>query len=81
MRLEPLVPRHAEDLFAAGSDEAIWTYMPRPVLKRVEDTLGWIEEARSAAATGTQIPFAIILRARGQAIGSTRYLDIRRETP
>ncbi|MBI4841836.1 MAG: GNAT family N-acetyltransferase, partial [candidate division NC10 bacterium] len=27
---------------------------------------------------GTQIPFAIVERASGKAIGSTRYLDIRR---
>jgi RimJ/RimL family protein N-acetyltransferase len=73
------VPRHAEDLFAAGSDEAIWTYMPRPVLKSVEDTQAWIQEALAVAASGTQIPFAIILRAGGKGIGSTRYLDIRRE--
>jgi len=79
VRLEPLTPRHAEDLFVAGRDEAIWTYMPRPVLQSVEDTRGWIEEALSAAATGTQIPFAIMLRVGGQAIGSTRYLEIRRE--
>ena len=79
MRLEPLAPRHAEDLFAAGNDEAIWTYMPRPVLKSVEDTLGWIKESQAVAASGTQIPFAIIYRASGKAIGSTRYLDIRRE--
>ncbi|HSD51226.1 MAG TPA: GNAT family protein [Candidatus Methylomirabilis sp.] len=79
VRLEPLVPRHAEDLFAAGSDEAIWTYMPRPVLQSVEDTQAWIQEALAAAAGGTQIPFAIIHRAGGKGIGSTRYLDIRRE--
>ncbi len=79
VRLEPLVARHAEDLFAAGSDEAIWTYMPRPVLQSVEDTLGWIKEAQGVAANGTQIPFAIIHRAGGKGIGSTRYLDIRRE--
>ena len=79
MRLEPVVPRHAEDLFAAGSDGAIWTYMPRPVLKSVGDTLGWIQEALAVAAEGSQLPFAIIHRRSGKAIGSTRYLDIRRE--
>ena len=79
MRLEPVAPRHAEELFAAGSAEAIWTYMPRPVLKSVEDTLGWIQEALAAAAEGSQLPFAIVHRASGKAIGSTRYLDILRE--
>ena len=79
MRLEPLAPQHARDLFAVGSDEAIWTYMPRPVLQSVEDTQAWVQEALAVAASGTQIPFAIIHRAGGKAIGSTRYLDIRRE--
>ncbi len=79
MRLEPVAPRHAEDLFAAGSDVAIWTYMPRPVLKSVEDTLGWIQEALAVAAEGSQLPFAIIHRVSGKAIGSTRVLDIQRE--
>ncbi len=79
MRVEPLAPRHAEDLFVAGSEEAIWTYMPRPALKSVEDALGWIQEASTAAAGGTQILFAIIHQASGKAIGSTRYLDIRQE--
>jgi len=79
VRLAPLAPRHAEDLFVLGRDEVIWIYMPRPVLKSVEDTLGWIQEALAVAAEGSQIPFAIIHRASGKAIGSTRYLDIRRE--
>jgi RimJ/RimL family protein N-acetyltransferase len=49
------------------------------VLQGVEDTQAWIQEAMAIAASGTQIPFAIIHRAGGRAIGSTRYLDIRRE--
>jgi RimJ/RimL family protein N-acetyltransferase len=74
-----LAPRHAEELFAAGSDEAIWTYMPRPVLTSVGDALDWIQEALAATAEGSQLAFAIIHRVSGKAIGSTRYLDIRRE--
>jgi RimJ/RimL family protein N-acetyltransferase len=79
VRLEPLAQQHARDLFAAGSDEAIWTYMPRPVPRSLEDTSGWIQEALAAAAEGSQLPFAIIHRASGKAVGSTRYLDIRKE--
>jgi N-acetyltransferase len=78
VRLEPLLRRHAEDLFEIGKDETIWPYMSRPPLKSVPDTQGWIDQALGEAATGTQIPFAIIERASGKAIGSTRYLDIRR---
>jgi RimJ/RimL family protein N-acetyltransferase len=78
VRLEPLLRRHAEDLFEVGQDETIWPYMSRPPLKSVEDTRAWIDQALEVTATDTQIPFAIIERASGKAIGSTRYMDIRR---
>lgn len=78
VRLEPLARRHAADLYEVGRDETIWRYMPRPPLKSLEDTQGWIDEALAVSAGGTQIPFAIIERASNRAVGSTRYLDIRR---
>jgi RimJ/RimL family protein N-acetyltransferase len=78
VRLEPLARRHAEDLFEVGKEETIWPYMSRPPLKSVEDARGWIDQALEVTATDTQIPFAIIERASGKAIGSTRYMDIRR---
>ena len=78
VRLEPLARRHAVDLYEVGRDETIWRYMPRPPLKSLEDTQGWIDEALAVSAGGTQIPFAIIERASNRAVGSTRYLDIRR---
>ncbi len=76
-RLEPLEQRHAPDLFAVGQDEAIWRYMPRPAFRTLEDAREMIAAAQEQAATGTQLPFAIIARTTGQAVGSTRYLDIR----
>ncbi|MBI2162613.1 MAG: GNAT family N-acetyltransferase [candidate division NC10 bacterium] len=78
VRLEPLARRHAADLYEVGRDETIWRYMPRPPLKSLEDTQGWIDEVLAVSAGGTQIPFAIIERASNRAVGSTRYLDIRR---
>ena len=78
-RLEPLDTRHAEDLFAVGQDEAIWRYLPRPRLTSAADARQMIEAAQALAATGTQLPFAIIGKAAGRAVGSTRFLDIRRQ--
>ncbi len=78
VRLEPLAGHHAEDLFEVGKDETIWPYMPCPPLESVQDGRVLIDQALDVAAEGTQIPFAIIERASGKAIGSTRYLDIRR---
>ena len=52
--------------------------MPRPKLGSVSDARQMIEAAKVAAADGSQLPFAVVERATGRAIGSTRYLDIRR---
>ena len=79
VRLEPLEPHHAADLFDAGKDEAIWRYMPRAAPRNVGDVRAWIGEATDRARDGSQLPFAIVDRAAGRAIGSTRYLEIRRE--
>lgn len=76
-RLEPLEARHAEGLFAIGQDEKIWRYLLRPKLASVGDAQFFVEEARKVAATGTQIPFAIIDQRSNRVAGSTRYLDIR----
>lgn len=87
MRLEPLAERHAEDLAKAGSDAEIWRYMPRAPMAGVADAREYVETALEAARDGSQVPFAIVKIAgerapesgTGRAIGSTRYLDIRRE--
>ena len=76
-RLEPLAPRHAADLLAAGSDPSIWTYLSRPAFRDLADTEGWIAEVLAEVAAGRQIAFATVDVEAGRAVGSTRYLDIR----
>ena len=50
------------------------------VLVRTPDDLhGWIVAALRGAADGSHVPFAIVEQATGQAIGSTRYFDIKPE--
>ncbi len=78
VRLEPLAPRHAEDLYAAGREPRVWPYMARGEFTSLQDVREWIGQALALQETGTQIPFAIVLRKSGTAVGSTRYLDIRR---
>lgn len=77
VRLELLDPRHAGDLFEAGRDASLWSYMPRGPFVSAADTRVWIDEALAAARGGSQSPFAIVDRSSSRAIGSTRYLDIR----
>ncbi len=75
VRLEPLAPEHASDLYEAGRDESIWTYLPGPAFKSLGDTERWIAETLQESLTGRQIAFAIV--ANDKAMGSTRYLDIQ----
>lgn len=78
-RLEPLAAAHAGGLYDAGRDPDIWRYMPNVVCSSLENVQTWIDDALARAAGGGEIPFAIIDLASGRAVGSTRYLDIRRE--
>lgn len=77
-RLEPLHTDHAEDLLRAGDEEAIWRFMPVPRQTRVEQTRDWIQAAVSNTPS-TEVPFAIVSRRSGRAVGSTRFMDIQRE--
>jgi N-acetyltransferase len=78
VRLEPLASQHASDLLTAGGDDETWLYMPIPALKTIEDALAMIREAEAEARAGREVPFAIVERASGQAVGSTRFLDLQR---
>jgi RimJ/RimL family protein N-acetyltransferase len=78
VRLEPLDPSHAEDLLAAGADPDIWRYMPIPQPGSAAEVRKWIDDAWKLAATGEQLPFAIMDAETGRAVGSTRYLEIHR---
>jgi RimJ/RimL family protein N-acetyltransferase len=77
VRVEPLEQRHAADLLAAAADPEIWLYMPAPQPRCLGDVEALVAAALHDAANGEQVPFAIIDRHSGQAVGSTRYLEIR----
>lgn len=73
--LEPLEPRHATDLFAVAQDEEIWRYLPAAMPRSLAEMDRWIANALAVRDAGQMLPFAIIERASGRAVGSTRYLD------
>jgi RimJ/RimL family protein N-acetyltransferase len=77
--LEPLDHRHGSDLLAAAVDPDVWRYMPIAGLPDAAAVTRWIDKALAAQATGREEPFAIVERATGKAVGSTRFLDIRPE--
>lgn len=77
VRLEPLEQKHARELLDAGRDESIWSYMPYKIGTTLEDAEDWIVKALAPVAEGREVAFAIIDLASGNAVGSTRYLEIR----
>lgn len=79
VRLEPLGTEHAEDLLHVGRDADVWQFLPLPAFGGRDDVAAWIEQAQTETNAGRQIAFAILGMPDRCAIGSTRYLDIRRE--
>lgn len=76
--LEPLAPEHEAGLAEAAADPEVWRWMPtradtREVFQR------WFQAALAEAEAGAQTPFAIVSRATGAPVGSTRFLALRPE--
>jgi RimJ/RimL family protein N-acetyltransferase len=75
LRLEPLRKHHAAGLLAIGGDPEIWRWLPEE-LDDPEAVERFIESAMQCEKAGTCYAFAVIRRADGAVIGSTRYLNI-----
>ena len=78
VRLEPIGPQHAEDLFRVGTDETIWRYLARPAFASLDDTQGWIQDCIARNEREGRIQFTVVHLADDRAIGSTGYHDIDR---
>lgn len=74
VRLEPLEARHIPDLVARCNDSALWelVYADNPFTNDA-DTQVWLAEALDRQQFYS---FAIVERATGATIGSTRYADM-----
>jgi RimJ/RimL family protein N-acetyltransferase len=77
VRLEPLTMGHLAGLVEIGLDEELWQWIPVPVRTR-EDLAAYIEMALSEQERGVSLPFALVEKATGRAMGSTRYGNIDR---
>ncbi len=77
VRLDPLTAGHLEDLWGGGLHGDLWRYTQTPIETR-EDMRAYIETALRLRAEGAALPFAVIDRASGRAIGSSRYAAIDR---
>ena len=77
VRLEPLSQAHHAGLAAVGLDEELWRWIPTPV-RTAEEMAAYIETALAEQARGVSLPFALIEKSSGRAIGCTRYGNIDR---
>ena len=77
VRLEPLAKAHVAGLAEVGLDEELWRWIPTPV-RTAEEMAAYIETALEEQARGVSLPFAIVEKATGRAMGSTRYGNIDR---
>lgn len=78
IRLEPLGLEHAEGLLAAGHYESLWRVTVQPPLTTPQAVTVYLRQAAESLAAGLEVPFAIMLRATGELVGATRWMDISR---
>jgi RimJ/RimL family protein N-acetyltransferase len=72
LRLEPLTRSHHAMLCAVGLDDELWRWIPKPV-RTAEEMAEYVAFALAEQAAGRALPFAVIDKATGQAVGSTRF--------
>jgi N-acetyltransferase len=77
VRLEMLSARHVSDLTEAGQDANIWKYMVYGTIQNLSQMAELVEELLRRQEKGTDLPFAVIHLTTNQAIGMTRFMDIR----
>lgn len=77
VRLEPLSPDHLDDLFASGGgDEEVWRWQGGPAPRTREELGEKLTALLAAARQGVYVPFAVVHRGSGRAVGWTTYMDI-----
>ena len=77
IRLEPLSVVHYPHLCEVGLDDALWKWT-MTLLRTPEEMHKYIEEALQLQKKGTALPFAIVEKSGGKAVGCTRYGNIDR---
>ncbi len=74
--LEPLEPKHADDLWRAAPAPEIWQWLAHIGSSR-EYFDKWFELSLAAHRAGEEGVFAVRDRRREEIVGSTRYLAVR----
>ena len=77
VRLEPLSARHLPSLRERCADPALWEFVfGENPFGSEREAQQWLDDA---LADPSHVPFAVVDRATGEVIGSTRYADIAPE--
>ena len=77
VRLEPLRRDHLVGLAEVGLDPELWRWIPTAIRTK-EEMAAYIDTALQEQERGGSLPFALLEKASGRAIGSTRYGKIDR---
>lgn len=75
VELEPLSMKHHQQLCEVGLDPEFWK-ITMTLLRTPEEMKQYIETAVKEQEQGLSLPFAIIDKKSGKAVGSTRYGNI-----
>jgi RimJ/RimL family protein N-acetyltransferase len=76
VRLEPIGERHVADLAKVGLEDEIWRYMRYGKMETIEQLADWVRELLVLQEQRTDLPFAVIYKQTGAAVGCTRFLNI-----
>jgi RimJ/RimL family protein N-acetyltransferase len=74
-RLEPLTLAHDVALVGAAGDGELWNSVVTVVPSR-DTVTDYIQEALTAQARGSELPFVIVQKATGKVVGTTRFYEI-----
>jgi N-acetyltransferase len=77
--LEPLAPEHEDGLLAAAGESEVFRWMPVALTGSRAAVTDWLRTSLEAAESGREVPFTVLDARTGEAIGSTRFLEIRLE--
>ncbi|MDQ7843669.1 MAG: GNAT family N-acetyltransferase [Armatimonadota bacterium] len=72
VRLEPLSADHLPALIEAGLDPDLWRWTTQ-VVRSPQEMAAYVAQALTEQAAGRALPFAIVARAAGRVVGSTRF--------
>jgi RimJ/RimL family protein N-acetyltransferase len=77
--VEPLAAEHERGLIAAADQPELFRWMPIDMASSDDAVRAWLSESLGHAASGREVPFAILDAANGRVLGSTRFLELRLE--